>query len=337
MLKKVQQKYLPVLKSLRHRLFIYSFFLFFLLFFFMPQRALGFPIYAQQAYENPREPNGKIVCANCHLAKKPMELELPAAILPNSVFEAILRVSVDSTKKQILESGKRGALNIGAILIMPEGFKLAPKNLINNVLKEKIKGLQIIPYSPKNENMLVVGPIAPKNSGLSTNKSEIMFPILAPDPRTNISTHFIKYSMYAGLNQGRAQINPNGEKTNNNGISAETSGEIGKITRMPSKTIITILGATGNPVKTQVIPEGLSFTLKEKQLVRQDELLTEDPNIGGFGQTEAAIVLQNPTRIYVYLIFCIFVAFTQLLFVLKKKQFEKVQLVELEFMNNFNK
>ena len=35
-----------------------------------PQVSSAFPIYAQQAYENPREANGRIVCANCHLAQK---------------------------------------------------------------------------------------------------------------------------------------------------------------------------------------------------------------------------------------------------------------------------
>ena len=39
--------------------------------------ANAFPIYAQQAYENPREANGRIVCANCHLAAKPTEFEIP--------------------------------------------------------------------------------------------------------------------------------------------------------------------------------------------------------------------------------------------------------------------
>ena len=40
-------------------------------------RANAFPIYAQQAYKNPREANGRIVCANCHLASKTVELEAP--------------------------------------------------------------------------------------------------------------------------------------------------------------------------------------------------------------------------------------------------------------------
>ena len=47
---------------------LYSFFIFLLTSFssvslFLPEKASAFPIYAQQAYENPREANGRIVCA----------------------------------------------------------------------------------------------------------------------------------------------------------------------------------------------------------------------------------------------------------------------------------
>ena len=71
---------------------LYSFFIFLLtsassVAFFVPEKASAFPIYAQQAYENPREANGRIVCANCHLAQKPTEYENPQAVLPDSVFE----------------------------------------------------------------------------------------------------------------------------------------------------------------------------------------------------------------------------------------------------------
>jgi apocytochrome f len=47
---------------------------------------LAFPIYAQQAYENPREANGRIVCANCHLAQS-TEYESPTSVLPDSVLK----------------------------------------------------------------------------------------------------------------------------------------------------------------------------------------------------------------------------------------------------------
>jgi len=65
----------------------------------LPQSSFAFPIYAQQAYENPREANGRIVCANCHLAQKPTEIETPGSVLPDSVFEAIVNIPYDTTKK----------------------------------------------------------------------------------------------------------------------------------------------------------------------------------------------------------------------------------------------
>lgn len=43
--------------------------------------SLAYPIYAQQGYENPREATGRIVCANCHLAQKPVEIEVPVESL----------------------------------------------------------------------------------------------------------------------------------------------------------------------------------------------------------------------------------------------------------------
>ncbi|GJP81090.1 hypothetical protein CLOP_g11273 [Closterium sp. NIES-67] len=35
----------------------------------LPLNSEAFPIFAQQNYESPREATGRIVCANCHLAK----------------------------------------------------------------------------------------------------------------------------------------------------------------------------------------------------------------------------------------------------------------------------
>jgi apocytochrome f len=56
--------------------------------------------------------------------------------------------------------------------------------------------------------------------------------------------------------------------------------------------------------------------------------LTNDPNVGGFGQVDAEIVLQNPVRLYGLLAFFAAVALAQILLVLKKRQVEKVQAAE---------
>merc|ERR1711972_357649 len=96
-----------------------------------PKVSFAYPVFAQNAYENPREATGRIVCANCHLAQKPVEIEVPQAILPDTVFEAVVSVPYDISVKQIIANGKKGPLNVGAILVLPEGFKLAPSDRLS--------------------------------------------------------------------------------------------------------------------------------------------------------------------------------------------------------------
>lgn len=292
--------------------------------YFNPLDTLAFPIYAQQNYENPREANGKIVCANCHLAQKPAELEAPKSVLPDTVFETIVKIPVKKDSKQILSNGNKGDLNIGAVLILPDEFKLAPKDRLTEKLKTELKNTYITPYSSKYENILVVGPISAKKS------DEIIFPILSPNPESNKNVHYLKYPIYLGANRGRGQIYPNGEKTNNNIVTASITGKISKINYLEKATEIQILDKNGNLI-TQSIPKNIDLIVKENQTVTQDQSLTINPNVGGFGQSDSEIVLQNPQRIYFYTAFCLIIILTQSIFVLKKKQFEKVQLAEMDF------
>jgi apocytochrome f len=294
------------------------------LLFLFPQQSLAFPIYAQQAYENPREANGRIVCANCHLAQKPTEIEAPSSVLPDSVFEAVVEIPYDTTKKQVLGNGQKGGLNVGAVVILPEGFKLAPKARLDDELKAKTKGVYITPYSPTKENILVVGPIAGEKN------QEIIFPILSPDPAKDKNVFFVKYPIYAGGNRGRGQVYPTGEKTNNNLFTAAASGKITEI-KLGEKNFEISIATTSGETKTQTVPKELELIVKENQVVQQDQAITLNPNVGGFGQGETEVVLQDPARIYGYLAFCVSVIVTQSMFVFKKKQFEKVQLAELDF------
>jgi len=298
---------------------IFSFF-----FFFFPEKSFGFPIYAQQAYENPREANGRLVCANCHLAQKPTEFEAPTSVLPDTVFETVVKIPYDLTKKQIVGTGQKDGLNVGAIVILPEGFKLAPKNRLEKELIAKTKGVFITPYSKTRENILVVGPVNGEKN------QEIIFPILSPDPEKDKNVYYIKYPIYVGANRGRGQIYPTGEKTNNNVFTAITSGKIQEIKTNPKDIEISILSANGE-IKTQLVPKGLDLIVKENQVVQQDSPITLNPNVGGFGQTETEIVIQSPARVYGYLAFCFSIILSQSALVFKKKQYEKVQAAELDF------
>ena len=103
--------------------------------------AQAFPIFAQQNYSNPREANGRIVCANCHLAQKPVEIEVPQSVLPDTVFEAVVKIPYDQQVKQVLANGKKGDLNVGAVLVLPDGFELAPKDRISPELTKRVNKL----------------------------------------------------------------------------------------------------------------------------------------------------------------------------------------------------
>ena len=292
---------------------------------FCVQESSAYPVFAQQNYSNPRAANGKLACANCHLNQKAIEIEAPQAVLPNSVFEVEIKVPYDTSKKQIGANGKDANLNVGGILILPKGFKLAPKNQISEEVKIKNKGVFISPYSTEFDNILVVGPIAGKTH------QELIFPVIAPDPEKNSDVKYLTYPFYAGGNRGRGQVYPTGEKSNVNVFTAPQAGQVSEIgSADKGANNVKIVNPNGVEV-SQIVPAGLKLTVKTGDIVKADQALNIDPNVGGFGQEESEIVLQNPVRIIGYLAFCFSVLLTQITLVLKKKQFEKVQAAELNF------
>jgi len=294
---------------------------------FLPKVSYAYPVFAQNAYQNPREATGRIVCANCHLAQKPVEIEVPQAVLPDTVFEAVVSVPYDTSVKQIAANGGKGSLNVGSVLILPEGFQLAPKERLTDEIKAKTKGVFVQPYSKEKPNILVVGPIAGDKKGVLR---EIVFPVLSPDPATNKSVNFLNYPVYVGGNRGRGQVYPTGEKSNNNAYLSTVAGQITSI-EPGEKGKKSLVIATANGDVTQTIPGGLELAVKVKDTVKADQALTLDPNVGGFGQEETEIVLQNPNRVKGMIVFFFTVTLAQILLVLKKKQFEKVQAAEMNF------
>ena len=290
---------------------------------FFPKVSYAYPVFAQQAYQSPREATGRIVCANCHLAQKPVEIEVPQAVLPDTVFEAVVSIPYDTSVKQITAGGTRGPLNVGAVLILPEGFKLAPKDRLSDELKAKTKGTFIQPYSKERPNILVVGPIS------GDKNQEIVFPVLSPDPATDKTVNFLNYPVYVGGNRGRGQVYPTGEKSNNTVQTSTAAGQISNIEKEGKNTFVTITTADGE-VK-QKLGNAYDLIVKVGDVVKVDQALTLDPNVGGFGQTETEIVLQNPNRVKGMIVFFFTVTVAQILLVIKKKQFEKVQAAEMNF------
>ncbi|MFQ6667155.1 hypothetical protein Gotur_033265 [Gossypium turneri] len=157
-------------------------------------------------YENPREATRRIVCANCHLANKPVDIEFPQPILPDIVFEAVVTIPYNMQLKQVLAYGE---------------------------------------------------------------------------------------------NRGRGQIYPDENKSNNIVYNATT-----------------------------IEPELLVL---EGESTKLNQPLTINPDVGGFGQGDIEIVLQDPLHVQGLLFFLASIVFVQILLVLKKKQFEKVQVSEMNF------
>ncbi|KAK8936558.1 Apocytochrome f [Platanthera zijinensis] len=193
--------------------------------FYQIKTGLTDAVQTGQVYENPREATWRIVFANCHLANKPVDIEVPQAVLPDTVFKAVIRISYDMQLKQVLANGKKGALNVGAVLILPEGFKLAPPDRISPEMKEKMGNLSFQCYRPNKRNIIVIGHV------LGQKYSEIVFPILSTDLAKKKDIHFLKYPIYVGGNRGRGQIYPDGSKSNNTVYNATSSGIVRKIVR----------------------------------------------------------------------------------------------------------
>jgi apocytochrome f len=283
------------------------------LFGFSVENSFAYPVFAQQGYSNPRAANGKLACANCHLNQKGIEIEAPQGVLPNSVFEVEIKVPYDVNRQQISADGK------------PKGFKLASKTQISPEVKAKNKGVFISPYSTEFDNILVVGPIAGKTH------QQLIFPVVAPDPDKDPEVKYLAYPFYGGGNRGRGQVYPTGERSNINSFGATQAGQITEITATEkSESKITIVNSNG-VTTSQTIPAGLQLLVKQGDIVKADQPLNIDPNVGGFGQEESEIVLQSSARIIGYLAFCFCLLLTQVLLVLKKKQYEKVQAAELNF------
>jgi apocytochrome f len=290
-----------------------------------PLEAQAYPVYAQENYANPREATGRIVCANCHLAQKPVDIEVPQAVLPDTVFEAVVKIPYDQQIKQVLGNGQKGSLSVGAVLILPEGFKIAPPDRIPEDMQKRVGKLYFQPYSPTQDNIVVVGPVPGKKY------SEMVFPILAPDPATDPSVAFLKYPIYLGGNRGRGQIYPNGSKSNNTVYNASAAGTIRSIEVGDKNAFNLKIEKADGSIVIDVVPAGPDLLVKEGQVIKADQPLTNNPNVGGFGQTETEVVLQNPARIQGLLLFFASVLVAQVFLVLKKKQFEKVQLSEMNF------
>ncbi|KAI3847239.1 hypothetical protein MKX03_029719 [Papaver bracteatum] len=148
----------------------------------------------------------------------------------------------------------------------------AYRNRFLLMVKRGIGNLSFQIYRPKKIYILVIGPV------LGQKYSEITF----------LNVYFLKYPIYVGGNKGRGQIYPDRSKSNNTVYNATSAGIVSKIVRHQV---------------VDIIPLGPELLVSEGESIKLDQPLTSNPNVGGFGQGDAKIVLQDPSRVQGLLFF----------------------------------
>merc|ERR1712014_512176 len=83
-----------------------------------------------------------------------------------------------------------------------------------------MKGLAWAPYSKKQTNIVVAGPVPGKTY------ENMVLPILAPDPSKDKGIIFDKKEFYFGGNRGRGQVYPEGNLSNVNMFTAAAAGTV---------------------------------------------------------------------------------------------------------------
>ena len=252
----------------------------------------------------------------------PTIAEVPQAVGADSVFKAVVKIPYKDDIKEIGADGSEVPLQVGAVVMLPDGFKLAPQERWTDEIKEETEGVYFTNYSEEKDNIIIVGPLPG-----DTNK-EIVFPVLSPNPATNKEYHYGKYSLHIGGNRGRGQVYPTGDKSNNVIFTSSSSGTINSIETIEDGSYQINIENEKGEIVTEAVPVGPELIVKEQDQISAGDPLTNDPNVGGFGQLDAEVVLQSPYRIIGLIAFFIGVGLTQILLVLKKKQVEKVQAAE---------
>lgn len=263
---------------------------------------LSFPIYAQQNLLTPREANGKLVCANCHLNPYPISISSLHRLLPNEIFD--LKLSVQRPQKDLFQNstlnGVKKILGIGGIIVLPENFEVA---------YEKTEGDQFIAYSTEEDQTIVIGP-------LYSNTTELKVPLKSPAPENQSAP--TTYLISAGLNRGRGQLTPTGEKTDTNVADSDTINIKFDNFWRSSKGHLYVSTNINNALAR--FDGNLQYKFPSSITTQSVDLFTSVNN-GGFGQNEFSLSVLNPADILYYFVFAASCLLAQFSLVWYKKDY----------------
>ena len=253
-----------------------------------------------------------------------------------SQFDISLSLPHSARLRQLDSTGSLARVNIGALIIMPEGFRAAPKERITPCEKIASKGTYLQPFNRELDNIIVLGPI---ESSIGTSVRSILFPSISPASSLGGTTGrstLGSFSFFGAANLGRGQLFPTGDASSNSGGSSNSAGVIRSISlgstadsfsdETPSESDLAtspaakrsypsrkrvaqgsgtmgleILGdapeGQERNVSTYSAPCRLYFLSGIASTVSKGEQITDSPSVSGYGQGEFELTLLTGTRI----------------------------------------
>jgi apocytochrome f len=310
----------------------------------------SWPVFATDQYISPKTQSGSIVCANCHTYNRDIEVSLSQAIWLTSTKTSIdssLRIKIDALSKQITTTSKSADLNMSGVGVFPYEFRI--KSDLNNINREE----KISPYVELDNNEVQISTDNENITPFEEQDDIRAFVFNIQHTCNNLGTKNrkrrysylgvylkVEHAELLGFSRttevllggviGRGQIFPSGELSNSINIFAPINGRVYEIfSESGQKQSLSIRHENGNVVLLDRIPKLLKLKIKVGQLVFKGEFLARDSNLGGMGQLNRELSIQEYVRLKLIMLVVLWCTLAQHLIIIKRKQFIKIQ--ELQF------
>jgi apocytochrome f len=325
----------------------------------------SYPVYAQQLYAKPRSKDGTIVCANCHLVSNSVGVGGRKVVgYDDALFVGVRLAGYDNSAEVANPRGLggvaqgrewsslRGAAEgaLGGVVVLPEGFKVLPKERLSGEVQSTVKGLFVQPWGlgggqGSGFSAFVVGPVKGVTRPLGTphfpSGRDLLFPILTPQSdQEEGGLYFGCCPVYVGAVRGRGQVYPSGVKSSANGFEPLTGGKVVAVAPQRGRLVKVLVerGAVGRDSsgssglrEVRSFGGGLVVKIDETLSGGGKSVMLVGSNNGGFGQGATYVYLQGVNRVQFASGIGILGGISQVFLVSKKKQFEKVQGAERIF------
>jgi apocytochrome f len=233
----------------------------------------AYPIYAQQLYTRPIGADGVVVCANCHLVGNSIGAGGRKVVgYDDALFVGVRVAGYDNTADTgnprglwgVTGSGERSTLKsggaagaLGGVVVLPEGFKVLPKERLSREVGDAVKGLFVQCWgslsgdSAGGFSAFVAGPvkgvIAPLGTAHFPSGRDLLFPILTPKGEHEAPLYFGRSEVVVGAVRGRGQVYPSGLLSGANDFKPKTHGEVVGLIPRKGRTLKVVVSGLALP------------------------------------------------------------------------------------------